>query len=498
MSSSDDTSPIVQPTRRPQGTRDLGASSSPGSSSSSSGSSVDLPDVASPASVPGKKNATAATSHDTATKRPPRTQQADVAPAATPTSAVAVEPASAPQVPRVGEYELLQRLAREGLPSGCSARIARHIPSGTLHTAALYSLAALRTDAKLRLSVEREVLILRGTGGHPFISKLSTVLHTRTHLVVLTAFCEGGDLLELATSTSAAPLELSVASRIFYQLILAVSYLHSKGVVHRDIKLENVFLDSHNRVQLAHFGTAAVAHQPPRVAAGDQHAATAAQQFAGQTHQHNAAGHHHHPGHATSFMFTEPCGSQHYAAPEVLRREPYDGRLADVWSCGVVLCGLTTGQLPFYADDEATLFGAVCAGDFTPDAAAAIATLPTALRNLLHGMLQPNTARRLTVAGVLRHEFWTLMSGAIAGSREAVKAAKGDGVASTTGSIAAAAAAAQPAAAIAADVGADGQADAAASHVDPATVPVATPADSYLPQATTTLRQRYSPNAEHA
>lgn len=104
------------------------------------------------------------------------------------------------------------------------------------------------------------------------------------------------------------------ASRVFSQIISAISYCHQLGVVHRDLKAENVLLDDDMNIKLADFGF------------------------------------------SNTFIEGTPlstwCGSPPYAAPEVFQGLAYDGPKADIWSLGVVLYVLVCGALPF---DGATL-----------------------------------------------------------------------------------------------------------------------------------------------
>ncbi|GMF77757.1 unnamed protein product [[Candida] boidinii] len=106
-----------------------------------------------------------------------------------------------------------------------------------------------------------------------------------------------------------------MACRLFAQLVSGVDYMHSKGIVHRDLKLENLLLDKHKNIIITDFG------------------------FVNSFH-------------GNDFMKTS-CGSPCYAAPElVVSSEPYEGRKVDVWSCGVILYAMLAGYLPFDDDPQ--------------------------------------------------------------------------------------------------------------------------------------------------
>ncbi|PNS17785.1 Protein kinase kin1 [Sphaceloma murrayae] len=103
--------------------------------------------------------------------------------------------------------------------------------------------------------------------------------------------------------------------RIFTQLLGAVSYVHIKGCVHRDLKLENILLDKHGSVKLVDFGFT--------------------REYAGNT----------------SYLQTW-CGTIAYSAPEMIKGEKYAGEKVDVWSLGIILYALLVGELPFDDDDD--------------------------------------------------------------------------------------------------------------------------------------------------
>lgn len=110
-------------------------------------------------------------------------------------------------------------------------------------------------------------------------------------------------------------LEPSKVQRIFTQLVGAVSYVHNKSCVHRDLKLENILLDKHGDVKLVDFGFT--------------------REYEGKS----------------NYLQTW-CGTVCYSAPEMLKGEKYAGEKVDVWSLGVILYALLVGELPFDEDDE--------------------------------------------------------------------------------------------------------------------------------------------------
>ena len=120
----------------------------------------------------------------------------------------------------------------------------------------------------------------------------------------------GGDLFDYLKARTFR-LNEERAREIILQLTLAVQFLHSLGIVHRDIKLENVMMSDsseHAIPKLADFGLAKIV--------------------------------------GPSEKADEPFGTLGYAAPEVLRKEPY-GAACDLWSLGCISHALLCGALPF-------------------------------------------------------------------------------------------------------------------------------------------------------
>lgn len=122
-------------------------------------------------------------------------------------------------------------------------------------------------------------------------------------------YVNGGELFTYIRDQRGLPEHECV--RIFRQIISGVDYCHRFNLCHRDIKPENILLDDVGNVKLADFGMAAL---QPR-----------------------------------GKMLKTSCGSPHYAAPEIAKGIEYDGRLSDIWSCGVVLYVMLCGCNPFGA-----------------------------------------------------------------------------------------------------------------------------------------------------
>ncbi|XP_037824663.1 serine/threonine-protein kinase BRSK1 isoform X5 [Lucilia sericata] len=211
------------------------------------------------------------------------------------------------------------------------------------------------------MKVEREIAIMKLID-HPHVLGLSDVYENKKYLYLILEHVSGGELFDyLVKKGRLTPKE---ARKFFRQIISALDFCHSHSICHRDLKPENLLLDEKNNIKIADFGMASL--QP----AGS--------------------------------MLETSCGSPHYACPEVIRGEKYDGRKADVWSCGVILYALLVGALPFDDDNLRQLLEKVKRGVFhIPH------FVPPDCQSLLRGMIEVNPERRLTLAEINRHPWVT-------------------------------------------------------------------------------------------
>jgi serine/threonine-protein kinase HSL1, negative regulator of Swe1 kinase len=180
-------------------------------------------------------------------------------------------------------------------------------------------------------------------------------------------YVDNGELFDYIRGSHGG-LEEKEAVKIFRQILSAVGYCHSFNICHRDLKPENILLTAEMDVKIADFGMAAL-HQNP------------------------------------DHKLKTPCGSPHYAAPELIRGSSYSGYQVDVWSLGVILYVLLSAQMPFEvpgdtprAETLALLLKKIQNGRFE-----LLSFFSEDAKDLIRRMLQVNPQKRITLRDIWRH-----------------------------------------------------------------------------------------------
>ncbi|CAM8984897.1 unnamed protein product [Rhodiola kirilowii] len=175
-------------------------------------------------------------------------------------------------------------------------------------TKELVAVKYIERGSKIDENVQREIINHRSLR-HPNIVRFKEVLLTPTHLAIVMEYAAGGELFEKICS--AGRFSEDEARFFFQQLISGVSYCHSMEICHRDLKLENTLLDGcptpHLKICDFGYSKSGLLHSQPK----------------------------------------STVGTPAYIGPEVLQRKEYDGKIADVWSCGVTLYVMLVGAYPF-------------------------------------------------------------------------------------------------------------------------------------------------------
>ena len=255
-------------------------------------------------------------------------------------------------------------------------------------TEKLFAMKILKKDHIVkRKQVEHtntERAVLRFTR-HPFIVQLHYAFQTSDRLFFVLDYCSGGELF--FHLGKAGEFRESVARYYTAELVLALSHLHTKGVIYRDLKPENVLLDADGHVKIADFGLSKVLDDK-LLKKGKQ-----IQRVIDISKMERAQ----------TFSF---CGTPEYLAPEILTRSGH-GAGVDWWSLGMLLYEMLTGLPPWYTKDRRELFRRIQSAPLVfPSHVSSRAT------SIIRGFLERNVKKRLGskkmngVEGIKSHEFF--------------------------------------------------------------------------------------------
>jgi len=178
--------------------------------------------------------------------------------------------------------------------------------------------------------IYREVAILREIA-HPNIVRLHEMIETDRQIGIILEYASGGELFDYILNHRY--LKDNAARRLFAQLVSGVGYLHKKGIVHRDLKLENLLLDRNRNIIITDFGFANT-FDPTDELGEDVEFHLSSRDYVKRMELDKILP----SGMRRGDLMQTSCGSPCYAAPELVVSESlYTGRKVDVWSCGVIL-----------------------------------------------------------------------------------------------------------------------------------------------------------------
>uniref|UniRef100_A0A8C1L6A1 Protein kinase C n=1 Tax=Cyprinus carpio TaxID=7962 RepID=A0A8C1L6A1_CYPCA len=229
-----------------------------------------------------------------------------------------------------------------------------------------FAVKALKKDVVLMdddvecTMVEKRVLALAWE--NPFLTHLYCTFQSKEHLFFVMEYLNGGDLMFHIQDKGR--FDLYRATFYAAEIICGLQYLHSKGIIYRDLKLDNVMLNKDGHIKIADFGMC----------------------------KENMLG----ENRATTF-----CGTPDYIAPEILLGQKYSFSV-DWWSFGVLLYEMLIGQSPFQGDDEDELFESI-----RMDVPHYPRWITKEAKDLLEKLFERDPTRRLGVVGNIRgHAFF--------------------------------------------------------------------------------------------
>ena len=208
--------------------------------------------------------------------------------------------------------------------------------------------------------VQTEIEILQKMS-HINVIKAKKILKDSENIYIMMEYCEKGELFHYIEKEIC--LSNDEAACYFYQLINGLEYIHQKGIVHRDLKLENLLLSKTNLLKIIDFGLSSY--------------------------------------YDSNKLLSTPCGSLCYASPELLSGQKYDGILIDIWSVGVILYAMLCGYLPFDDENHGMLYKRIINTELD---------IPEHLEedsvDMLRKILVNEPKKRITIKEIKKHKFY--------------------------------------------------------------------------------------------
>lgn len=267
----------------------------------------------------------------------------------------------------LAKYELVSSLGAGGYGNVFLA-----LEPESHRTVALKVLDTKRFSEQEMKFLKNEITAMQALS-HKHIIKLDSVQRDCHRTVLVMEYAANGDLREYINFSGFSSDQ--DARLIIRPLCEALRYTHSKGFIHRDVKLDNILIDEQNNIKLADWGLSC-RFDPTKT-------------------------------------LNEFVGSLHYAAPELVSGKPYVGPEIDCWAVGVVLFAIVAGSLPFVEDPDISdkqraqkklVRRIKRAKYFVPYGVSQSCQL------LIRGLLEVDPKKRLTIDEVLNHP-WTRASG---------------------------------------------------------------------------------------
>ena len=212
--------------------------------------------------------------------------------------------------------------------------------------------------------IMHELLMFKSLSDHANVVQIYEVFENKKYFFFVMEYASGGDLLQLMKRK--CRLSESYARGLFIQLVRGLRHIHSKKILHRDIKLDNILLieaDGELKAKICDFGVSRVINE----------------------HE----------------VINEQCGTPAYIAPEIIKKKGYKGFGADIWSLGVLLYAMIMGAMPFKANDIDGLHQKILKRECEMDDP----EVSSEARDLIERMLTIEPEKRITFDAIIEHPW---------------------------------------------------------------------------------------------
>ncbi|CAD8187458.1 unnamed protein product [Paramecium octaurelia] len=258
----------------------------------------------------------------------------------------------------IGNFKLESIL---GQGSYATVRLCVEKNSKVKYAIKIYDKSKINDNQKMN-NIKREISILKRIK-HNNIIKLIYAIEDKKSINLVMEYISNQSLAVYVKSKSKRLLSIQEGLYIFQQLANAISYLHSKNIAHRDIKMENILLLTDNYVKLIDFGFSICLQDNQKVN-----------------------------------VF---CGTPSYMSPELVSKVPHNPLCSDIWSLGILLYRMLFGEYPFKGQNDKELYRAIqqnklkLPNDMNQDIA-----------QLIKGCLEKNASQRFTIEQILSNPLF--------------------------------------------------------------------------------------------